>query len=1167
MTMVAAPPGPEPSTAIDDDDRTVVGDSATTAGWTLVSRATGFARVLLIGAILGPTFFGNLFQLANTFPWVLFEFAVGGLLGALLVPALMRHVVDGDLATVGRIAGRFMTLVVCAFGALAVVVAAASPLIARLFALGIDDATTRDQFVAAAIPLIVITAPQLVGYGIAVSGQAVQHAMGRYALPAAASIVENVVVIATLVTYAFVFGPSPDLADIDATHIALLGGGSTLGVAAHAVLQLWGVRRLGIRLRFGPGWRDPDVRAILTQVVPSVGTAVFNGARILALLVAANTVAGGVVAVQFGLNVLNLPVALAAKPVAYSLLPRLAAPRALADRWLFADTYRRGVGLAALLLVPAAAGLMALGWIGGPALALGEMGTDDGRRLLSLVLVGIAGAVIGEGMFQLSTVAAYARRDVIGPTIAMAVRATLTAIGVAVATLVFDDLAVVACLVVAMSLADLAGAALLHRRVTDADQPGDYRLARSLRATVVSAVVAFAAVGAAAWFVGGLIDAASLLPHLLAAAVLGVVGLAIYLFLRWRSDGELFEVIDQFRSGGGPRAAAADARDSGGVSSIGPVGPQPQRPAVVAVAVDPTVPRLDIEPRRERSVIDWAVAQLDFFVAAPAPRRLTLGIWGGVFAALAAGAMVALVPPAMGVAAVGILVVSVVVWNHPPAAGYAMIAFAPFIVGFGRDQVLPLLRPNEALLFVLCGVLGLRWLAYSRRISIRLNRMDWVMLAIVFTGMFLPLTIQVARARPVGPDDIFYALVFVRLALLYGLVRHTIRTPGQVRTAIALSLATGSVMGVMGLADSLNLANAAEYLNPYFPNDNVLVDDGRGAATIGNPIGFGVYSAMNALLAIAMLLGGERPRLLIAGAALCCTAGVVGSGQIGPVLSFAVGIVALAIITRSTTRLLLWSMPALLVLSILAMPLAQRRISGFDGFAVRSVDREAIANTDNELQGEALFEINPGSSWDVRLYNLEMFFIPEFDDVTNVLWGVSPQARVSSPREGEEWIWIESGHLWLLWTGGIPLTIAWFTLGGVGLATARRRMLTEPGPVGIVAAATFAAIVTINVAQIPDPHMTLRGSADIFYPMLALMMTGWTGALATSPRLAAHANDHGPSPSAPPPDMGLPARPVTSTHSRTTPTTTTLGSTPDRPSIDTHASTSVASSTNRADQP
>lgn len=49
--------------------------------------------------------------------------------------------------------------------------------------------------------------------------------------------------------------------------------------------------------------------------------------------------------------------------------------------------------------------------------------------------------------------------------------------------------------------------------------------------------------------------------------------------------------------------------------------------------------------------------------------------------------------------------------------------------------------------------------------------------------------------------------------------------------------------------------------------------------------------------------------------------------------------------------------------------------------------------------------------------------------------------------------------------------------------------------------------------------------------------------------------------------VGPPLQPVTSTHSRATRIATTLGSTPDRPSRGTHASTRVASSTNRADHP
>lgn len=475
----------------------------------------------------------------------------------------------------------------------------------------------------------------------------------------------------------------------------------------------------------------------------------------------------------------------------------------------------------------------------------------------------------------------------------------------------------------------------------------------------------------------------------------------------------------------------------------------------------------------------------------PRSLRVKLLFLFGPFAALVAGGLVALLGPAIGVAFVAMVVVLVMVWNHPPIAGYAMIAGAPLVVGFGRDQVLPLLRPNEALLFALCALLGIRWLLYSRRISVRLNRMDMVMLTVVVTGFLLPLLIQLGRLREVSADDAFYALVFVRLGLLYGIVRHTIRTPGQVRTALSFSLVTGVFLGTVGIFDSLNLLGAAEILNPYFPNDGPIVDDGRGAATIGNPIGFGVYMAMNALIAISMLLANERPRWLIAIAAVICSVGVFGSGQIGPSLSFLVGIAALAISTKSVFRLIRISAPALVIALLVVVPLGERRINGFDAFAISGANRQAIHEQGGSDEGRNLFEADPGSSWDVRLYNLETFFLPEFRETANVLWGVTPQARVASPREGEEFIWIESGILWLIWTGGVPLFITWFGLLGIGIATARKQLRTVQGPVGIAAAATLGALAVVGTAMVFDPHMTLRGSADLLYPLLALMMTGW----------------------------------------------------------------------------
>ncbi|MEM9654389.1 MAG: FHA domain-containing protein [Actinomycetota bacterium] len=482
---------------------------------------------------------------------------------------------------------------------------------------------------------------------------------------------------------------------------------------------------------------------------------------------------------------------------------------------------------------------------------------------------------------------------------------------------------------------------------------------------------------------------------------------------------------------------------------------------------------------------------LGYFVEVPSARRVQMLKYLLPVAALVAGALVAVIGPLIGTGFIGLTILIGLTAFRPHYSGYIMIAVAPAIVGFGRGQIIPLLRPNEALLFLLWVVLGARWLLYSRRVSVRLNRMDLVVIGLILTGLVVPLLVQFARLRPVSADDIFYAFVLVRLGLLYGIIRYTIRTPGEVRTAIGLSLTVASGLGVLGLMDSLNLFDTAERLNPYFPNAGPLTDDGRGAATIGNPIGFGVYCGMNAGLAVAMLLGRERPRSLLAIAAICCAVGVFGSGQIGPSLSFIVGLAALALLTRSVRQMVLWSLPIILVGSIVIAPLAQERLAGFEGPPITGAQRQDIANIEGQEESRALFDANPGSSWDVRLYNLRTFFLPEFDDDLNLWLGVSPQARVTSPNEGEDFIWIESGHLWLLWSGGVPLFIMFFLFVGVGLVTCRTVMRRTPGPVGICGAAAFASLIILSVATTFDPHLTLRGTSDILFPLLGLVMVGF----------------------------------------------------------------------------
>jgi len=403
----------------------------------------------------------------------------------------------------------------------------------------------------------------LLGYGIAVTGQAVQHAFGEFAVPAAASIAENVTLIAALGVYALQYGTGTALGDVGVGHMLLLGGGSTLGVVLHATIQWWGARRLGLRIRPRRDWHDPEVAAIIAQIRPTTVAAVANGARMLLLIVACNAVAGGVGAFQVGLAVLNLPVAFACKPVSYALLPRLAALSTGGDRARLADAYRSGVGLAALIAVPAAVAMLALGMFAGPIAAVGEMASGDGPRLISFAVIAMAGSVVGEGLIQIATPAAYSQGDAAGATRITLMRLGLTVMGAAVVWLLLSGAWIVLGLGLAMTIADIVAAIALHhrlsRRLARTSSVGGYELARSLRATLRASVAAFGTAGAVVAFLVitlGLNDFASS-SLATALAIAGVVG---YLGLRNRSDGELAALRAELRPGHQPSTDAVTSR-------------------------------------------------------------------------------------------------------------------------------------------------------------------------------------------------------------------------------------------------------------------------------------------------------------------------------------------------------------------------------------------------------------------------------------------------------------------------------------------------------------------------------------------------------------------------------------------------------------------------------
>src|SRR6266576_774799 len=129
------------ATAIEPEDHVrgvaAARDSTTVAVWTIVSRVTGLARFAVIGAVLGPTFFGNTYQFTNSLPnLVYYGFLAGSMFSSLLVPALVEHIDSGDRQAAQRVAGGFLSITILALLAITPLAVVLGPFALRFATIG-----------------------------------------------------------------------------------------------------------------------------------------------------------------------------------------------------------------------------------------------------------------------------------------------------------------------------------------------------------------------------------------------------------------------------------------------------------------------------------------------------------------------------------------------------------------------------------------------------------------------------------------------------------------------------------------------------------------------------------------------------------------------------------------------------------------------------------------------------------------------------------------------------------------------------------------------------------------------------------------------------------------------------------------------------------------------
>jgi len=515
---------------------------------TAVSRAFGFVRVLAVAAVLGTTYLGNAFQSSNSVSNVIFELLAAGALSAVLVPTFVGLLDRGGREEAEGLAGGVLGLALGVLGVVTVLGVAAAPVLARVLTSGVHDPAVAAQQEQLTTYLLRFFVPQVMLYAVGAVAIAVLYARRRFVVTALAPIGNTVAIVGALAVFSVLRGGAEPSLDLTTAEKLTLGIGGTLGVLLFVAVPTVACWRDGFRLR--PVWRPRDrgVRSLMALSGWALLQNAGGGLLLGAALVVGNGVEGGVVAFQVAMVFFLAPYAVLAQPIHTAILPDLSLDAARGDLDAFGGAVRWALDGMAVLVLPVAAGMIALAEPSMRVLAFGRATSSGGVGLLAAALASLSLGLLGYGAFLLLARSYYALGDSRTPAVVGLVTAGV-GVGIMAAAGPFTHGAArVAVLGLGHSAGYLLGAVVLG--VGLSRRTGASVVPRTLpRALVLSAAVA-----GAAWAAERVIAPSTRGATLATLVLLGSGGAALYTGLHRLWGGSLPELKPKVSGTSTPRS-------------------------------------------------------------------------------------------------------------------------------------------------------------------------------------------------------------------------------------------------------------------------------------------------------------------------------------------------------------------------------------------------------------------------------------------------------------------------------------------------------------------------------------------------------------------------------------------------------------------------------------
>ncbi len=323
----------------------MIGKILTVGGYTLASRLTGFLRDIMLAAMIGAGPVADAFFVAFRLPNHFRAIFAEGAFNAAFIPAYARIRSQDGAAAANQFGGRIFTLLFASQVILLALALVFTPQAIELLAPGFSR---EPQQFALAVSLTRITFPYLLLITLVTLWSGVLNALHRFAAAAAAPILLNLTMMATL-ALAYWF-PSAGYAAawgvlISGILQAVLVGGDSLYAGAITWFR-------------APHW-DKDVRRFFKALLPAtLGSAGTQLALFADTIIASFLSAGAISALYYADRIDQLPIGVIGIAVGTVLVPEMTQRLASGDEIGARSAQNRAIEFALLLALPCVAAFL-----------------------------------------------------------------------------------------------------------------------------------------------------------------------------------------------------------------------------------------------------------------------------------------------------------------------------------------------------------------------------------------------------------------------------------------------------------------------------------------------------------------------------------------------------------------------------------------------------------------------------------------------------------------------------------------------------------------------------------------------------------------------------------------------------------------------------------------